>query len=600
MDFILRKINRRLDYYELAGLQDTEVPVLYRAKIEYCLLFSLGYLWNQNIHNLDPDSKAFLLQKVQRPSIGTIVDLCRRLDIRRELFRDKEISGLFAKWPEFRNEALGHGFVFKDAAANLLTTLKDFAHTFANATATVFSEQVDLVSVDRSDGDTLSGTLYTSEGDYLPWHISRQALDARPGETYALLHQTSYHRLSPFVSIKDEDEIYIFKSIKEPLTGHISFNRLLRTGSTIDEWPDFANIDLETDGVRRLTANKTVINTFDPNYKRYIDIGLKRLVLDFVTRNTASVCATVWGHGGVSARLRQFRVCDELTSVGTQRVFEYIVFASAKDRYYNYLTGAVQVVDEQSRVNTFEGIIRLVNRIISRTDEFEVAAIRNLEGRLLLIIDDYETFPTEEKKRIEDFIKTLDINHHKVLVTTRANLVIGEEIRCSELTVEQTRRFLIEVVGVEFPKLRPANIEEQLARPEDLQRLHRMTSGRPLFIFHFAHVWMRSGAMPRALATKISTGEAAIEFLYGRIYEYLSDTARNIFVVLSLLTTPGDLTGVVDKIRYVLNLEDDKDRFETGIQELVKLKIIELSRRRFFPSLFARNRPNHGSLLSGA
>ena len=47
-------------------------------------------------------------------------------------------------------------------------------------------------------------------------------------------------------------------------------------------------------------------------------------------------------------------------------------------------------------------------------------------------------------------------------------------------------------------------------------------------------------------------------------------------VVLNLIASPEDLIGVVDKLRYVLNLEGDKERFEAGMQELVKLRVLEL------------------------
>jgi hypothetical protein len=582
MDYVLRKLNRRIEYHESTAVPHPDLLVLYRAKIEYCLLFWLGYLWNRNIHNLDPDSKAYLIQKIQRPSIGTIVDLMRRLDVKKEVFKDKELSVLFNNWPEFRNEALGHGYIFADKANATLASLRKLVQTIDSTTNLVMASKVDLVRVEGIQGDVFSGTLYTADGDYHAWHMSCQALPAHVDETYAVLNETSYHRLSPFISLKDEDEIYVFKSIKEPLTGSVAYNRLIRTGTDIQEWRDFAKLDLEVDGLRRLTANRTVINTFDLNYKQYIEVAFKRLVIDFLTKNTASVCATIWGHGGVGKTAAVQSVCEELTSISRTRTFDYVVFASAKDRYYNYLTGAIQTVGEDSRVNSFEGIIRLINRIVSRTDEFNLDTVRHIQGKVLLIVDDYETFPTEEKRLIEDFIKTLDINHHKVLITTRANLVIGEEIRCNELSEEQTQRFLVEVVRVEFPQLSTASVKEQLADPEQSKSLHRVTSGRPLFIYHFAHVWMRSGAMPRALKAKVSTSESAIEFLYGRVYDYLTDIAKDIFVVLSLLTTQDDLGGVVDKARYVLNLESEKDTFEAGMQELVKLKIVELLEGGFF------------------
>jgi hypothetical protein len=162
------------------------------------------------------------------------------------------------------------------------------------------------------------------------------------------------------------------------------------------------------------------------------------------------------------------------------------------------------------------------------------------------------------------------------LITTRANLVIGEEIRYNELTSEQTKSFLAEVVSVEFPTLNPESFKRDLSDPEILKEVHQITNGRPLFIYQFVHVWMQAGTIPRALRTKISTNKDAIEFLYGRIYDYFSETAKNMFAALNLIVSTEDLIGVVDKVRYVLNLEDDKERFDVGMQELVKLRVLEL------------------------
>ena len=186
MDYILRKLNRRIQYHQSTVTTSPELPVLYRAKIEYCLLFWLGYLWNRNIDKLDSDSKAYLLDKIQRPSIGTIVDLSRRLDVTKELFKDKELAGLFNKWPEFRNEALGHGYIFGDKTDTVSAALRELSQKIDSTANLVIAGQVELVHVDRSDGVVFSGTLYTSDGEYHAWHMSCQALPAHLDETSLL------------------------------------------------------------------------------------------------------------------------------------------------------------------------------------------------------------------------------------------------------------------------------------------------------------------------------------------------------------------------------------------------------------------------------
>ena len=70
---------------------------------------------------------------------------------------------------------------------------------------------------------------------------------------------------------------------------------------------------------------------------------------------------------------------------------------------------------------------------------------------MLLIIDDYETFPSQEKTSIETFIKQLDINRQKASITTRSNLIIGIEFQTNELDEDGTCHFLLEVLKNEFP-----------------------------------------------------------------------------------------------------------------------------------------------------
>ncbi len=225
---------------------------------------------------------------------------------------------------------------------------------------------------------------------------------------------------------------------------------------------------------------------------------------------------------------------------------------SAKDRFYDYLTGTIQSIE--NKINSFESLIKKINYVVFQEEKFDVNQILNFEGRILLIIDDYETFLTEDKKKIEDFIKQLDINHHKVIVTTRANLVLGHELQISELSKEETKQFLISLQEIEFPNYQPFQKDD--LNDERIKIIHDITSGRPLFIFQFAYVATQKG-LKSALSNNYKAGDTAVSFLYGRIFEYLSETAQKIFVVMGFLTTDenDDLTNLLEKIKYILNME---------------------------------------------
>ena len=125
------------------------------------------------------------------------------------------------------------------------------------------------------------------------------------------------------------------------MLGRIRYNRLLKTGTIHSDWKDL-NFDIDNDGMRRRTANGTVINVFSANYKQYIDIGVKDEIRDFVLKNKSSVCGTVWGHGGVGKKPPLSSTYAKELGRSSERSFDYIIFISAKDRsmipHWSYLT----------------------------------------------------------------------------------------------------------------------------------------------------------------------------------------------------------------------------------------------------------------------
>src|SRR5690606_29794867 len=74
----------------------------------------------------------------------------------------------------------------------------------------------------------------------------------------------------------------------------------------------------------------------------------------------------------------------------------------------------------------------------------------------------------------------------------------------------------------------------------------------------------------------------ALNFLYDRIYDYLSLNAKNMFLAISLLVDENDLTGLIGNLKFVLNKEDKEEEFQNALNELIKLKIIIVSDKDFY------------------
>ena len=53
------------------------------------------------------------------------------------------------------------------------------------------------------------------------------------------------------------------------------------------------------------------------------------------------------------------------------------------------------------------------------------------------------------------------------------------------------------------------------------------------------------------------------------------------FLAIGLLAENNDHSGLLDNLRYILNLEDKEERFQSSLNELVKLKIINVEDKFF-------------------
>lgn len=580
MDYITQQIDKSISFYSSDGASQSLVNY-YRIKIEYALIFLMAYLWNRNIDNIDPDSKEYVISKIFGPTIGTVIDICRNLDCNKEIFSNRKFVNALDKYPSLRNDKIGHGFVFEDAVEKLHKELQELSQVIYEVQETPLSASFDLVLVTKVDNEKYSGISFKANGnDYVHWRCTQKVQSFEINNVYSLSQNNQYVKLSPFIEITPEHEFYIFRDIQDRLIGKVRYNQLFKTGIYSRSWPAL-HLEIENDGKRRRTANGTIINLFEKNYRAYIDIGMKREIYKFLTGNKSSVCATIWGHGGVGKTATVQSICDDLSKQET-KLFDYVVFVSAKDRYYDYCNGAIKTSSSAETIDSLEELVMCINETIGNTDSPLISEFSNIEGKFLIVIDDYETFPNSEKIKIENWIKQLDINQHKVLITTRANLVVGIEFQTNELDLPKAKQFLLEVLRTEFSSYDIKNAERELNSNSNLDSVYAVTNGRPLFIFQFAYIWAQCGSLKDSLHRNIKTEPAAVSFLYGRIFEYLSSDAKILFVAISQLLTKDDLTNLVDKLKYVVNFENREEKFESAFNELTKLRIVESIEGDFF------------------
>lgn len=582
-NYILSQINRKINFLKSDG-QKSDLRVYYQSKFEFSLIYILSYLWNKNWNKIGIDEREYVVNCVLKPSIGTIVSIIRKLDTDNEFFGNKRLKKLnqfIDDYPSFRNEKIGHGFSFEDDTENYLEFFETFFEIIETPETSIIFAEADIIKVTKEDQETFRGISYKPDGaTYLAWTCPKEIYNFNVGDIYLHSNKNEYLRLSPFIKIESESEFYSFCSIEEKLTGRTKFNRLLKTAFFTSEVIEFERLSISTDNTKRKSANGTVINLFDNNFKKYIDVGITKKVTDFLEKNRASVFATIWGHGGVGKTASIQRVCDILCNQ-ERKLFDYIIFLSAKDRYYNYYQGKINPIADG--ISSLEGIISKINLILFNNSTFDIDPIIKYSGKLLIIIDDFETFTKDEKGRIISFIKQLDINHHKVVLTTRAaTLITGEEIQTKELTEEESIIFLQEAIKNEIPSFNIEQLKKELKNKDIVKKVFEITSGRPLFILQLGIFSAQKGTLTDALNTEIKSTKEAINFLYDRIYDYLSTDAKNMFLGISLLVEENDLSGLIGNLKFILSKEDKEDEFQNSLNELIKLKIIVVEDKDFF------------------
>ncbi|WP_157974609.1 NB-ARC domain-containing protein [Lewinella sp. IMCC34183] len=520
---------------------------------------------------MDEDSRQYVYQSLNRPSIGTVVELCRTLDIESKYLGNSNINQSLNKYPHIRNEFIGHGYVFKDGVKELCSQLNELSHILAKHIR-ILSQEYDLISVQKLTDKGYKGINYRNDGQKVTaWFYPKSDNNALKSDSLYLVDKfDDFHRLSPFILISNFGKnIYVFSSVDEYLTGRVRYNRLLETDKFSLDCKEFENVSMSNDGLKNKSINGTIRNVYRNNFKKYIDTGLKKDIVSFLKKNESSNSATIWGHGGVGKTATIQSIADDL-SAEHEKHFEYIIFVSAKDRKYDYIKGSITEIEDN--ISTYIELVEIINQVVFGVSNMDINRILAYDGKMLIIIDDFETFSFEEKENIKSFTKQLSINHFKIIITTRSNTTIGIQFQTNELSIQKTTEFLKQTLDNEGI---PLGLISTQRIDGNKKKIHNITSGRPLFIYQLAYVIAKKD-LETALSYDINSTKAAIEFLYGRIYNYLSDTSQDLFIVMSALVTEKDLSNVISKVQYALNLDSDIKHFNESLDELIKLKVIEI------------------------
>lgn len=588
MDFILNLMDSKI---AIQSPESSTYVNLLRQRNEYLLFFILAYLWDKHSENIDFGEFSKIIEDLNKVGIGKIVETIRKLDEEREIFVNKKVTNALNAYPNLRNEKHGHGYTVDEKAVNEFVKEMEEIYRVLVDNIPLFINSADIILVTRKEKDILSGIRFPLKGNGMPvrWSCPEQVFNCPEpyiSRTFASLESGEYIKLSPFIHLEnDGEDRFIFVSLEEKLTGKVKYAQLLRANQIFKEWQELVSIFIVQNKYRRISSNGTIMNMFENNHKEYISIHKQNeeLLRHFLLKDKSSVFCTIWGHGGVGKTALIQHVATNLFNQ-QHKSFEYIIFASAKDRKYNPITGKIERIRDHVRL--FEEVIFTISSTLyDMTMEYEqfleqiddyIGRIVNHQSKSLIIIDDFETFNHKEQKKLTDFIHRLNLNYHKVVITTRVkHSVIGLEITTSEFDEAKSKDFLLKIIEAEY-ETQLKQLSEVTNDERKMHAIFKATAGRPIFLYQFVHLYVQHGFREKDF-DHLARSESANIFLYERIYDdYLSQRARNLFVYISQIINKDDLSFNATILEYMAAILEDGNGIviENEMEELSNMLII--------------------------
>ncbi|EKE29267.1 MAG: hypothetical protein ACD_2C00197G0008 [uncultured bacterium (gcode 4)] len=594
MNYFLKRLNDEIR--ECKNLENQDWWFFYeQIRFEFIIIFILSYFFDKNFQLLDIDLKSEIIEDLSKPSIWTLISIIRKLDKDWDLqWTNRYLMWILDVYPWFRNNTIWHWYVFWDKKADFAKYLENLYKNLMSKTELsvtkgelwFINENSDIIYIENISPWYSNWYSISHDWNKTSWNCPLQTKEFDPNHVYCQLWPYKYFCLSPFIHIEDTGKkMYLFKWIKDILSLKVQYNQLFETSSNFcKEWPKIWEMTINEEWNRQISINKTIRNkiTLNDSIETYIQTWVEEDVKEFLISNRSSVAATIWWHWWVwKTALIQY-VNNEIFQ-NSKKYFDYIIFLSFKDRRYNWYRWQIEEISSSERITCFTDVIRRMNEVIFSEESDNIDNIVNNEDKILTIIDDFETIEENEKKSIINFIDKLNVNNHKVIITTRTSYLtnVWKELPIKEFDVDKTIEFLLKYIHPKLGFIQYETIKNQI-NEEIKKQIFNVTSWRPLFILQFWILLIQNKNIKASLdrSWDIKNSEEAIEFLYWRIYNSLSEDAQNAFVAIWLLVDKDKPVGEIDRIKFILNIDESK--FVNSFEELIKLKIVEIKWNELF------------------
>lgn len=229
------------------------------------------------------------------------------------------------------------------------------------------------------------------------------------------------------------------------------------------------------------------------------------------------------------------------------------------------------MLDELGRELGADGLEKLAPD--ERPNELRLA----LAGKKALIIfDNLETLPEEERTRLFQFLSRLPEGNKAIVTSRRRTDVDARIVRLDRLARDEALQLIAELAA-KYPRLARASQKER----EDL---YEITQGNPLFIRWIAGQLGREGSQCRTIAEacafidKAPKGNDPLEYIFGDLLETFTADETKVLAALTYFSLPA-------KLKWIADMTDLPERAaETALEDLTDRSILtsDLSAQTYF------------------
>lgn len=301
----------------------------------------------------------------------------------------------------------------------------------------------------------------------------------------------------------------------------------------------------------------------------------------------------IYGPGGIGKTALALQFSKDLyeNSDPDNRLFDNIIWVSAKTDYYDYISGTIE--PKKQNFKSFDDVLTAILEFfeLGGLDEYSFAEKRDLaleqfkECRTLLILDNFETIQTVNPEEANDIVRFFgtDVKKHlskqpynfKTILTSRSYIPAGfHPVPLKGLDEDESQELISILEDRHLARLR-TNQPDQRFGSKQIAQIYEATQGIPIVIIHcFGQLYEFQKPLDKILRELNTYGANIVQFSYQEVLDQLQkkdSTGLQLKIILLLdLVRSSLLLGQISKI-----LETPQTEIEEKIELLARFQCIE-------------------------